>query len=139
MWARIHLIPALQAEEDRDQVRRYLADQAREKELLGTETRVYNSDRQVAWTDYECVLTMLLQIRQTYVRYYTGKTVEVEGLGDEHGCGDVYIEGRSYEVARGSYSKKSYPFLGQIYERCAEHARRLREYSGKKLSSLQLH
>ena len=45
MWARIHLIPALQAEEDRDQVRRYLADKAREKELLGTETRVYHSDR----------------------------------------------------------------------------------------------
>jgi len=51
MWARIHLIPALQAEEDRDQVRRYLADKAREKELLGTETRVYNSDR--------CVFTAL--------------------------------------------------------------------------------
>jgi hypothetical protein len=47
MWARIHLIPALQAEEDRDQVRRYLADRAREKELLGSETRVYNSDRYV--------------------------------------------------------------------------------------------
>ena len=45
MWARIYLIPALQAEEDRDQVRRYLADRAREKELLGTETKVYNSDR----------------------------------------------------------------------------------------------
>lgn len=45
MWARIHLIPALQAEEDRDQVRRYLADKAREKELLGSETKVYNSDR----------------------------------------------------------------------------------------------
>ncbi|KAF2650743.1 NADH dehydrogenase-like protein 1 alpha subcomplex subunit 13 [Lophiostoma macrostomum CBS 122681] len=45
MWARIHLIPALQAEEDRDQVRRYFADQAREKELLGSNTRVYNSDR----------------------------------------------------------------------------------------------
>ena len=45
MWARIYLIPALQAEEDRDQVRRHLADKAREKELLGTETRVYNSDR----------------------------------------------------------------------------------------------
>lgn len=49
MWARIHLIPALQAEEDRDQVRRYLADKAREKELLGTETKVYNSDRQVPY------------------------------------------------------------------------------------------
>jgi hypothetical protein len=45
MWARIHLIPALQAEEDRDQVRRYLADKARERELLGSETKVYNSDR----------------------------------------------------------------------------------------------
>jgi len=47
MWARIHLIPALQAEEDRDQVRRYLADKAREKELMGSETRVYHSDRHV--------------------------------------------------------------------------------------------
>ena len=45
MWARIYLIPALQAEEDRDQVRRYLADKTREKELLGTETKVYHSDR----------------------------------------------------------------------------------------------
>jgi NADH dehydrogenase (ubiquinone) 1 alpha subcomplex subunit 13 len=55
MWARIHLIPALQAEEDRDQVRRYLADKAREKELLGTETRVYHSDR--------CVLVPLAILR----------------------------------------------------------------------------
>jgi len=45
MWARIHLTPVLQAEEDRDQVRRYLADKAREKELLGTETKVYHNDR----------------------------------------------------------------------------------------------
>lgn len=45
MWARIHLIPLLQAEEDRDQVRRWYADQAREKELLGENTRVYHSDR----------------------------------------------------------------------------------------------
>ena len=45
MWARIHLIPMLQAEEDRDMVRRYLADQAREKELLGTSTSPYHSDR----------------------------------------------------------------------------------------------
>ena len=52
MWARIHLIPALQAEEDRDQVRRYLADKAREKELLGSETKVYNSDRYIADTEY---------------------------------------------------------------------------------------
>jgi hypothetical protein len=45
MWSRIHLIPLLQAEEDRDQVRRHFADQAREKELLGTETSPYYSDR----------------------------------------------------------------------------------------------
>ena len=45
MWSRIHLIPLLQAEEDRDQVRRYLADQAREKELVGENVPVYNQDR----------------------------------------------------------------------------------------------
>ncbi|KAH8592267.1 GRIM-19 protein-domain-containing protein [Bisporella sp. PMI_857] len=45
MWSRIHLIPLLTAEEDRDLVRRHLADQAREKELLGTQTSPYNSDR----------------------------------------------------------------------------------------------
>ncbi|KAK0385517.1 hypothetical protein NLU13_6697 [Sarocladium strictum] len=45
MWARIHLIPLLQAEEDRDQVRRYWADQAREKELLGENRKVYNKEQ----------------------------------------------------------------------------------------------
>ncbi|KAI9801645.1 MAG: hypothetical protein M1833_002327 [Piccolia ochrophora] len=45
MWARIYLIPLLQAEEDRDLVRRHWADQARERELLGTETSAYNTDR----------------------------------------------------------------------------------------------
>lgn len=45
IWSRIHLIPLLQAEEDRDQARRYYADKAREKELLGTDSKVYNSDR----------------------------------------------------------------------------------------------
>lgn len=48
MWSRIHLIPLLQAEEDRDLVRRHLADQAREKELLGENIKVYHSDRLVA-------------------------------------------------------------------------------------------
>ena len=47
MWSRIYLIPLLQAEEDRDLVRKHLADRAREKELLGTETSPYNSDRYV--------------------------------------------------------------------------------------------
>ncbi|EXJ60070.1 NADH dehydrogenase [Cladophialophora yegresii CBS 114405] len=40
MWARIHLTPLLQAEEDRDQVRRYYADLKREKELLGSQIAV---------------------------------------------------------------------------------------------------
>ena len=46
-WARIHLTPLLQAEEDRDQVRRYYADLSREKQLLGRESGAYNSDRYV--------------------------------------------------------------------------------------------
>jgi hypothetical protein len=48
MWSRIHLIPLLTAEEDRDLVRRHYADLAREKELMGSNTSVYNSDRYVA-------------------------------------------------------------------------------------------
>lgn len=47
MWSRIHLIPVLQAEEDRDLVRRHWAEKAREKELLGAETKVYNNDKYV--------------------------------------------------------------------------------------------
>ena len=47
MWSRIHLIPLLTAEEDRDLVRRHYADLAREKELMGSNTAVYNSDRYV--------------------------------------------------------------------------------------------
>lgn len=47
MWSRIHLIPVLQAEEDRDQVRRYYADLAREQTLLGSQSKAYNSDRYV--------------------------------------------------------------------------------------------
>ncbi|KAG9249610.1 GRIM-19 [Emericellopsis atlantica] len=45
VWSRIYLTPLLQAEEDRDQVRRYWADQAREKELLGENSKVYSTDR----------------------------------------------------------------------------------------------
>tara|TARA_R110002003_G_scaffold198_1_gene15434 strand:- start:121 stop:357 length:237 start_codon:yes stop_codon:yes gene_type:complete len=63
MWARIHLIPALQAEEDRDQVRRYLADRAREKELLGSETRVYNSDRYAVEFSVSRVRQLILAYR----------------------------------------------------------------------------
>lgn len=50
MWIRIHLTPMLQAEADRDAVRRYLAAQDRERELMKDEKgwsfgSVYNSKR----------------------------------------------------------------------------------------------
>ncbi|KAK2744009.1 hypothetical protein FQN57_004462 [Myotisia sp. PD_48] len=45
IWSRIHLIPLLQAEEDRDQARRHFADKAREKELLGTDSKLFHSGR----------------------------------------------------------------------------------------------
>jgi NADH dehydrogenase (ubiquinone) 1 alpha subcomplex subunit 13 len=53
IWTRIHLTPMLQAEADRDDVRRYFAAQAREKELMKDvkgwkEGSVYNSDRYVS-------------------------------------------------------------------------------------------
>jgi hypothetical protein len=52
IWARIHLTPMLQAEADRDDVRRYFASQAREKELMKDEkgwdfASVYNVDKYV--------------------------------------------------------------------------------------------
>ena len=85
MWARIHLIPALQAEEDRDQVRRYLADKAREKELLGTETKVYHSDRYVCIlfalhstsVVHPASLTHVAQVCSTDVCRYAGRGDEV--------------------------------------------------------------
>lgn len=47
MWSRIYLTPLLQAEEDRDQIRRHIADRVRESQLTGESTRVYYSDRYV--------------------------------------------------------------------------------------------
>ncbi|KAI5842445.1 GRIM-19 [Morchella snyderi] len=49
-WARIHLIPLLEAESDRDHVRRMMAADARERELMKDVKgwkygSVYNSDR----------------------------------------------------------------------------------------------
>jgi len=81
MWARIHLIPALQAEEDRDQVRRYLADKAREKELLGSETKIYNSDRYVLEEirPNEWQVDRWLQVRSTDLRNHAGTRDEIEG------------------------------------------------------------
>jgi hypothetical protein len=47
MWSRIHLIPLLTAEEDRDLARRHYADLDREQKLLGSQSSAYNSDRYV--------------------------------------------------------------------------------------------
>jgi hypothetical protein len=106
MWARIHLIPALQAEEDRDQVRRYLADKAREKELLGTETKIYNSDRYVGcmqtWTHNR--LTRWLQIRPTYLCHYTRARDEVNW---EVCAGHVYIS--KGPIGKTPDSRQQYP------------------------------
>lgn len=66
MWSRIYLIPALTAEEDRDLVRRHLADQKREKELLGNNTSPYNSDR-CAVLHHELILkTKLTSVTDTF-------------------------------------------------------------------------
>ena len=68
MWARINLIPLLQAEEDRDQVRRYLADQQREKELLGENTKVYHNDRYVAMSMIARITTNFRLLCHRFVR-----------------------------------------------------------------------
>lgn len=98
MWSRIHLIPMLTAEEDRDLVRRHLADQAREKELLGSSTSAYNSDRYVSLRfgdEAFCLMKhcpplsrkvmvclanpCLSQIRTTDVRSHARSAIEIEG------------------------------------------------------------
>lgn len=65
MWSRIHLIPLLTAEEDRDLVRRHWADLAREKELLGSETKVYHGSRYA-------VIIFLQNITPSYIGYGSG-------------------------------------------------------------------
>jgi hypothetical protein len=99
MWARIHLIPALQAEEDRDLVRRHLADQAREKELLGENIKVYNSDRCVftllsgRWAGLaETVLLTVVKIRPPNFCRCTRAFDEIEQNRTRRG-GDVVIGG----------------------------------------------
>lgn len=62
MWSRIHITPLLQAEEDRDQVRRWYADQAREQELLGTQTRSIHADKYVTRTKLSNKVLIVLQI-----------------------------------------------------------------------------
>jgi hypothetical protein len=100
MWARIHLIPALQAEEDRDQVRRYLADKAREKELLGSETRVYNSDRYVmALMCLRDHAANMLDTDSSDQHSQSHRSTR-QSRGSRHecqiGCGEVYIQARQW-------------------------------------------
>lgn len=87
MWSRIHLTPVMQAEEDRDQARRHFADKAREKELLGAETKVYNSDRSVyilylsAINCWSCMLmwyVVSLQIREADFRVHSFESFEID-------------------------------------------------------------
>lgn len=74
MWSRLYIAPLLQAEEDRDQVRRYYADKEREKELLGSEMKVYNSDRYVSLSGVRWFLHLLIfltaQLHPPYFRVY---------------------------------------------------------------------
>ena len=77
IWSRLHILPLLQAEEDRDQARRFFADKARERELLGQETKVYNTDKYVIlqgtlYLDLggKHANGSVIQIRSPYIRLY---------------------------------------------------------------------
>lgn len=74
-WARIHLIPLLEAESDRDHVRRMMAADARERELMKDVKgwkygSVYNSDRFVPLSIF-CGLEFSI--------YLSGRGVRVVG------------------------------------------------------------
>jgi hypothetical protein len=79
MWSRIHLIPLLQAEEDRDAVRRHYARQKMEEELLGKAVPVYNKDVYVTIKSRSMEGdTNVLQLHATDVRSHTSERDEVE-------------------------------------------------------------
>lgn len=87
IWSRLHILPLLQAEEDRDQARRHFADKARERELLGQETKVYNTDKYVILKGNLGLGTSnangsVMQIRSPYIRLYPlqGHSVNVMEL-----------------------------------------------------------
>ncbi len=87
MWSRIYLIPLLQAEEDRDLVRKTLAGRAMEKELLGAETKVYNSDRCVQIVGIlGCIGTNTMQVCAPDVRSHTCECHEVSVLHSKDGA-----------------------------------------------------
>lgn len=118
MWARIYLIPALQAEEDRDQVRRYLADKAREKELLGSETRIYNSDRCVARMSRQDTTNSYPQVRPANICCHTGERDEIRTRNWSSAClcgWDVYTrwqeEAMSRSIANERVVNILHPFI----------------------------
>ena len=78
VWARIHLVPLLQAEEDRDQVRRMYAEKQRQKELLGYEPKIYSSDR-YAVSMLLVYGFLLIVSSQVYTALCRGCATEVEG------------------------------------------------------------
>ena len=90
MWSRIYLIPLLQAEADRDQVRRYYSQQAMEKELLGYETKVYHNDRYVTLRKmFRSKALTMLQFRAPNVRGHSRTRHEVEAertMNDTTAC-----------------------------------------------------
>lgn len=83
MWSRIYLIPLLQAEEDRDAVRRHYAREKMEQELLGKTAPVYNKDVYVKGTGHGSIpgIADILQFRATDIRSNTGQCNEVETQG----------------------------------------------------------
>lgn len=114
MWSRIYLIPVLQAEEDRDLVRRYYADKAREKALMGSETSVYNSDRWVETTlftsDEDVLDGAAMWLTLVFIADSSGRHTPLyhSMLPSEHvysftiklkAPGEMYIHGSSYTKA----------------------------------------
>jgi GRIM-19 protein len=87
-WARIHLTPLLQAEEDRDQVRRHYADLAREKALLGHESSAYNSERYVLFLSFG-FFCVDLDLDWCWMRDKEGEKIAVLAFDSQPG-GDWY-------------------------------------------------
>lgn len=116
MWSRIHLIPLLQAEEDRDVVRRHYAQQKMEEELLGKSQSVYHGDRYVEMVNGEdicgwytdllcaglCDPHMLLHLRTRQSR---------SGIEDGGICGVLYIPGSLGELNDMRRKCRLFPFV----------------------------
>lgn len=105
MWSRIYLIPMLQAEEDRDLVRRQWADKAREMELMGKETKVYHTDRLV-WG------FLSLWRFTSYNGEVGGAVQEMKSIGDYDGTvsafdADTFYFADSYDLRIRSRLRES--------------------------------